>query len=109
MRTRSSIAGFGALVTFLVCSFSPVYAINYDQEGRTAGSTTVDGSYAQLVGNGFSADSGQCVIYATLSADQSNPHQIEAGVVRCTSASMDGGSCTDGHASGRRQRRPASA
>jgi len=98
MRTRYSIAGFGALVTLLVCSLSPAFAINYDQEGRNAGSTTVDGSYVQLIGNGFSANSGQCVIYATLSTDQTNPHQVEAGVVRCASASMDGGTCTDGHA-----------
>jgi hypothetical protein len=85
-------------VSFLVCSIGPVYALNYDQEGRTAGSDSVDGSYAQLVGNGFSAKSHECVVYATLTADQTHPHQIEAGVLRCNNATFDGGMCNDGHA-----------
>lgn len=98
MKKRSLTACIGVLVTLVACSIGPVYAVGYDQEGRTAGSTGVDGSYARLVGNGFSADKNQCVIYAALSGDTSNPHQIEAGVVRCKSTSMDMGSCTDGHA-----------
>jgi hypothetical protein len=96
VKHRSLVAGLGALITLLVFSAGPVYA-NADQEGRQAGTSTSDGSYAQVVGNGFSANPGQCVIYSAVSTDVTSSRQVEAGVVRCNGATLDG-TCTDGHA-----------
>lgn len=73
-----------------------------DIEGRQTGTTSADGSYAQLVGNGFSATNGQCVLYSALSSTVAlTGPQIEAGIVRCNNApggGLDSGACTDGHA-----------
>jgi hypothetical protein len=68
-----------------------------DHDGRWTGTSAADGSYAQVYGNGFSANSGQCVIYAALSFDDTASRQIESGLVRCNGANIDG-TCADGHA-----------
>lgn len=67
-----------------------------DQDGRRTGSTSVDGSYAQVVGNGFSAVNNQCVLYSALSYDSTAPRQIESGLARCNNWTIDG-TCTDGY------------
>lgn len=61
----------------------------YDQDGRRTGSTSIDGSYAEVTGNGFSAVSGHCVLYATLSSDSTASRQVESGVLRCNGGTLD--------------------
>lgn len=71
-----------------------------DQDGRKTGSTTIDGSYAQVTGNGFSANSSQCVLYSTLSYDSTAPRQVESGIDRCNGINLDNNtsSCPGGYA-----------
>jgi hypothetical protein len=43
-----------AIILMVNWSFaSPASATNYDQDGRDTAVTTVDGSYAQVIGNSF--------------------------------------------------------
>jgi hypothetical protein len=90
-----------ALGTWLVvatAALSPAFAtISYDQDGRTTGSTSIDGSFARLQGTGFHPNNQQCVLYATLSNDQdlTSIRQVESGLLRCVNATLDG-TCTSG-------------
>lgn len=90
-------AGVGLVSTGALVS--PANA-GYDQEGRTAGNHSVDGSYSRLQGNGFSANNHQCVIYSAISEDftsNGTPHrQLESGLVRCNNATIDG-TCHNGY------------
>lgn len=78
------------LSAFFLCSVGPASATDHiAQDGRKSGSSTSDGSYARLVGNGFSPKAGQCVIYSAISADFTSRRQVEAGVVRCSGMTID--------------------
>jgi hypothetical protein len=83
-----------AIMLMVSWSFaSPASATNYDQDGRKTGSSTVDGSYARVIGNSFNQTSNQCVIYSTLSYDSTAPRNMEAGLVRCHGGGLDNGKC----------------
>ena len=85
---------FALVPALLFVTAAPAMA-GLDQDGRKTGTTAADGSYSRLVGNGFSATSGQCVLYAALSYDSTSDRQIESGLVRCNGAAIDG-TCPDG-------------
>ncbi len=68
-----------------------------DQDGRRTASTAVDGTSAVIYGNGFSATASQCALYAVLVYDsEGTDHMVEAGLVRCNGASIDG-TCDSGY------------
>lgn len=76
-------------------ALSPVGAY-YEQDGRESSTHNVDGSYARLQGHSFNPDSGQCVLYSTLSYDSTAYRQLESGIVTCKNADIDA-TCTSGH------------
>lgn len=81
----------------LVTLASPAFG-GIDQEGRVSGSHEVDGSYARLAGNGFSARVGQCVIYSVNSADWTVQRMVQSGVVRCNGINLASPACPGGTA-----------
>lgn len=64
-------------------------------DGRQSGSSSADGSYAQIVGNGFSPNPGQCVIYSTSSKNYTQYRQIQVGLLRCNGINL-AGTCPGG-------------
>jgi hypothetical protein len=83
----SLVVGSGVLPSFSAVS----------QDGRRTASTSVDGSRASVVGNGFSAEANQCVLYSTLVyRSNGTGSQLQAGLVRCNGILLTG-SCDDGH------------
>ena len=59
-----------ALATLgLMIGFTAAATAGDDQEGRLTGSSTIDGGYAEVTGNGFGANPGQCVLYGVTSTD----------------------------------------
>jgi hypothetical protein len=91
-----------ALLLALVVMFTPSFVASaqagMDHDGRWSGTSSADGSYAEVFGNGFSANNQQCVFYSALTYDADAPRQIESGLIRCNNWSIDNGMCTDGHA-----------
>lgn len=67
-----------------------------DQRGYGTVSASVDGTTAQLTPHSFHPVTGQCVLYAALIANFTHPLQVETGVVKCNSSSIDG-TCTSDH------------
>lgn len=97
MRTKFCIAAVVASVAIMLATVSPGFSA-VDQEGRGSTADAVDGSYAQIVGNGFSANSGQCVIYSALTTDfTGNERQLEAGLFRCSGTAELDGVCPGDH------------
>lgn len=98
LKQVGAVCAAGAAFVLAGMLLTPAHA-GYDQEGRLSGSSSVDGSYSRLAGNGFSANSGQCVIYAALStsfnASGTGLRQIQSGLTRCNNATIDG-TCPDG-------------
>ena len=75
---------------------SPANA-DVNQDGRRTASTTVDGSYSRLEGNGFGPSNNQCVIYSTLSFNSSGSQRmIQSGLVRCDTGTSIDGTCPGG-------------
>lgn len=93
--SRAGAAILAAILATFVCV--PAANAGVDQEGRVSGTHSADGSYSRLAGNGFSANPGQCVIYSVNTSDWTNQHMVQSGLVRCSSAWLDNGMCTDGH------------
>lgn len=85
-----------AIVAVLLGGLLSAAIADVDQDGRRTASTSVDGSFVRLEGNGFSPANNQCVIYGVLSYDSSAPRQIESGLVRCDSGTSIDGTCPGG-------------
>lgn len=86
------------VVTFLTCfglGFGVSSAFALSQDGRVTGSFAVNGSAVNITGNSFGGQVGQCVLYSHLIYDATAPRQVEAGVVRCNNAAIDG-TCNGG-------------
>ncbi|MCW2786038.1 MAG: hypothetical protein JWP74_2555 [Marmoricola sp.] len=92
---------YSVIALLLTVLFAPTFMATAgaadDQEGRRTGTSAADGSYAEIFGNGFSATSGQCVLYSVLTVDLTAHRQIQSGLARCDGANIDG-TCHDGDA-----------
>ncbi len=90
--TRLSAVALGLALGFgSTAAFASV-----DQDGRFTSAVTLDGATVYITPSSFNPASGQCVVYSVLLYDNSNPHQLETGVVGCNGATIDG-TCTSGH------------
>jgi len=86
-----------AVMLMVSWSFASQASAAVDQDGRDTAVTTVDGSYARVIGNSFNQTSNQCVVYSVLSFDSTGTQrQLEAGLVRCHGGGLDNGSCPGG-------------
>lgn len=85
-----------AIMLMVSWSFASAASASIDQDGRVSGSTSVDGSYAQVIGNSFDETADQCVLYSVLSYDSTAPRQLESGLVRCSYPATIDGSCPGG-------------
>ncbi len=63
-----------------------------DQDGRQTDSNSVDGTYADIVGNGFYTPNNACTLYSILLFG--NGRMVETGLLRCVGATIDG-TCYD--------------
>ena len=94
---RPLVKGVVILAAFM-CGFGCTAAVAsvVGQHGRRTDSAVIDGTASGVIGNSFNPRSGQCVLYSILIYNESDPHMVETGLVRCTGATIDG-TCTGGH------------
>lgn len=90
LQSLPATALLSTLAVTTVLAPSAAFGSSVNQDGRRTASTTVDGSFVHVVGNSFSPNSDQCVLYSTLSYDGTNDRMIQAGLVRCDGVMLTG-------------------
>ena len=83
-----------ALLMGFAVGTTVVSAWALSQNGLESTNTNVSGSTISIVGDSFSAPSGECVLYSHLVSSPSK--HVEAGQLRCNGATIDG-TCLNDH------------
>ena len=91
MNPRSLFVALSTCLAVLVLSAAGAFADAAEQGGRHSSLTAnTDGYRASVRGDAFNPMSGGCIIFAVLEWSPSAYRQVEAGLVRCQNASIDG-------------------
>lgn len=85
-------------VTAFVVGFGFASAFGQAQDGRLTPAHHVEGANADITGDSFSPVYNQCIIYGVLVFDATASVQVEVGLVRCASSTLEAdGTCRGGH------------
>lgn len=92
---RTFLVGVLVIAFYFGASVTSAWA-GYSQDGRTTTVGNIDGGSVYINGDVFNQVSNNCALYSLLVADFSASHHVEVGLVRCTSAVIDG-TCNSGY------------
>jgi len=97
MSVKLLLRVLGCVVAFALGLGSTVAFAAVGQDGRRTSSNAVDGTTSGVRGDSFTMRTNQCVLYSILMYNETSPHMVETGLVRCNAATIDG-TCRTGHA-----------